>query len=275
MDVALVTGAGRGMGLACARRMVARCLVVVADIDGDAAARAAQDLERMGGRALAVRGDVAIPDDVRRMVATATDAGRLIAVAHAAGVSPTMADWRRVIEVDLCGSARLAAAVEPAIAEGGTMVCFASIAGHLLVPQAEAIALLDAPLDPQLLTKLEPFMDGAGAPVEGQAYGWAKHGVIRLCERLAAGFGARGARIVSLSPGLILDTPQGRQELEHQPAMRAMLELTPLGRGGRADDVAAVVEWLCFSPGAAFVTGTDLRVDGGVTAALQHAATSS
>ena len=67
------------------------------------------------------------------------------------------------------------------------------------------------------------------------------------------------------------DTPQGQQELAQQPVMRAMLERTPLARGGRAEEVAAVVEWLCFSPGAAFLTGTDLRVDGGVTAALQHA----
>jgi NAD(P)-dependent dehydrogenase (short-subunit alcohol dehydrogenase family) len=271
VDVALVTGAGRGMGLACARRMIARALVVVADIDGDAAARAARDLERMGGRALPVAGDVADPGDIRRMLDSATAAGRLVAVAHAAGVSPTMAAWRRVMEVDLCGSARLVAAALPVLAPGGAVVCFASIAGHLITPPAEAVALLDAPLEPDLLARLEPYL--AGDRAEGTAYGWAKHGVIRLCQRMAAAFGERGLRIASVSPGLILDTPQGEQELAQQPAMRAMLELTPLGRGGRAEDIAAVVEWLCFSPDAAFVTGADLRVDGGVTAALQHGTT--
>jgi NAD(P)-dependent dehydrogenase (short-subunit alcohol dehydrogenase family) len=186
-----------------------------------------------------------------------------------------MADWRRILDVDLCGTARLAEAVRPALAPGGALVCFASIAGHLIPASAEVAALLDDPLCADFPAKLEPRVAPGGntLPPGGSAlaYGLAKRGVIRLCERLAPAFGAGGARIVSVSPGLILDTPQGQQELTQQPAMRAMLERTPLARGGRAEDVAAVVEWLCFAPGAAFLTGTDLRVDGGVTAALQHA----
>jgi len=267
-DVALVTGAGRGMGLACARRFAASATVVLADLDGAAAARAAADLERMGGQALAVAGDVSSAADVERMLSAAIRTGRLVAVAHAAGVSPTMADWRRIFDVDLCGTARLAEAVAPTLAPGGALVCFASIAGHLIPAPPEALALLDDPLGSDFFAKLEPLLAGGGSAL---AYGFAKRGVIRLCERMAPAFGARGARIVSVSPGLILDTPQGQQELAQQPAMQVMLERTPLGRSGRAEDLAAVVEWLCFSPGAAFVSGADLRVDGGVTAALQHA----
>jgi NAD(P)-dependent dehydrogenase (short-subunit alcohol dehydrogenase family) len=266
-DVALVTGAGRGMGLACARRFAPHAELVLADLDGAAAERAADDLARMGARAHPLAGDVSKPADVARMVDAAARLGRLVAVAHAAGVSPTMADWRRILDVDLCGTARLAEAARPALAPGGALVCFASIAGHLIPASAELAALLDDPLAADFLAKLEPRVAPGGS---GLAYGLAKRGVIRLCERLAPAFGAGGARIVSVSPGLILDTPQGKQELAQQPAMRAMLERTPLARGGRAEDVAAVVEWLCFASGAAFLTGTDLRVDGGVTAALQH-----
>ena len=181
-----------------------------------------------------------------------------------------MATWQRVMEIDLCGSARVMAAVQPVLAAGGAMVCFASIAGHLVTPPAEVVALLDAPLETDLIGRLEPYL--AGEQIEGIAYGWAKYGVIRLCQLMAAAYGERGARIVSVSPGLVLDTPQGQQELAQQPMMRVMLDMTPLRRGGRAEDVAAVVEWLCFSPDASFITGTDLRVDGGVTAALQYSA---
>jgi NAD(P)-dependent dehydrogenase (short-subunit alcohol dehydrogenase family) len=97
-----------------------------------------------------------------------------------------------------------------------------------------------------------------------------------MCERLALTWGARGGRIVSISPGLI-DTPMGRQELGHQEIMRLMIDLTPVKRPGmtplpgQASDIAAAAAFLC-SDAAGFISGCDLRIDGGLVGAGQHMA---
>ncbi|MFM8303031.1 MAG: SDR family oxidoreductase, partial [Actinomycetota bacterium] len=101
----------------------------------------------------------------------------------------------------------------------------------------------------------------------GVAYAYAKRGVQRLVRRTAIAWGPAGGRINSMSPGLI-DTPMGRQEFSQQPAMATMLERTPLGRQGRADELAAVVAFLC-GPEASYVSGSDVLVDGGCTAGVE------
>jgi NAD(P)-dependent dehydrogenase (short-subunit alcohol dehydrogenase family) len=107
---------------------------------------------------------------------------------------------------------------------------------------------------------------GETATDPGVAYSWAKRGVQRLVRREAAAFGATGARICSVSPGMI-DTPMGRQEYARQPMMRTLEDMTPLGRTGRADELAAVVTFL-LSDEPSFVTGVDVLVDGGACAAV-------
>jgi NAD(P)-dependent dehydrogenase (short-subunit alcohol dehydrogenase family) len=115
------------------------------------------------------------------------------------------------------------------------------------------------------------------APDPGAAYRLAKRAVIRCCERAAVAWGERGGRVVSVSPGLI-DTAMGRLELEHNEIKKWMAAITPVG-GDRTDsdtvlpgfvaDIANVVSFLC-SDRAAFVSGCDLRVDGGLVAAMNH-----
>jgi NAD(P)-dependent dehydrogenase (short-subunit alcohol dehydrogenase family) len=146
------------------------------------------------------------------------------------------------------------------------VICFASIAGHAApTPADEVLAALDDPLAPDLPGRVlkagDPELDNPGA-----AYGLSKLGVIRLARRTGVAWGPRGVRVYSLSPGII-DTPMGRQEFEHQPFMADMLELTPIKRLGRPEEIAAVVSFLC-SPDASYMTAGDVVVDGGFLGAV-------
>jgi NAD(P)-dependent dehydrogenase (short-subunit alcohol dehydrogenase family) len=178
-----------------------------------------------------------------------------------------MADWRRVLTVDLVGTALLTDALWPVATSVTALVCFASMAPLLLPGEVDPDldAALDDPLDPEFLDRIRA-VGGPAVEDPGMAYAWAKRGVHRLVRREAVRFGRVGARICSVSPGII-DTPMGRQEAAARPTNDILVGLTPLGREGRAEEVAAAAAFL-LSEAASFVNGIDLLVDGGVVAAL-------
>jgi len=193
--------------------------------------------------------------DPSSLNALASEVTSLEALVVTAGVSPAMADARTIFDVNLAGMARVVEAFDGLVERDTVGVCVASMAGHLGTWPNDILHVLDDPL---------------GTPDRGlttdssTAYIMAKLGVIRLVRRSAADWGRRGARILSVSPGVI-DTPMGRLELADTAGTSDIASSSALRRIGQPEEVAAVISFLC-SKRASFMTGADVLVDGGAVA---------
>jgi NAD(P)-dependent dehydrogenase (short-subunit alcohol dehydrogenase family) len=262
-EVVVVLGAG-GMGMACARRLGPGRQLVIADHD---AARLSDCIAELQSNGLDVVGhavDVSIRPSVYDLAGAVNALGRLRTLVHTAGLSPTMASPARVLEVDMLGTDHVLAAFLPLADDGTAAICIASMAGYMAGMSPELEHALATVATEDLLSTLGPVDDLDF----GASYCMAKRVNQLRVEQAAGAWGARGARVVTISPGII-STPMSLQELEEGAgeAMRQQIALSALPRMGTADDIAAAVEWLA-SPAASFITGCDLRVDGGVTAAI-------
>jgi NAD(P)-dependent dehydrogenase (short-subunit alcohol dehydrogenase family) len=249
--VVVVTGLG-GMGLSVAQRLGVGSKVVLADVNQAALNVTARSLRSDGYDVVEQMTDVSDRDSVSALVETASELGRIEVVVHTAGVSPVQASVDAILRVDLHGAALLLDAFSGTIAPGGAGVFISSMAGTL------------APLD---LLSL-PELSAEAIPDPGTAYSLAKRANQLRVRSAAITWGRRGARVNSISPGII-STPMGNAELAgpNGEFMRGMIAGSPAGRVGTSHDIASAVEFL-VGPAASFITGTDLLVDGGVVASL-------
>ena len=264
-DVILLTGAGQ-IGLAIARRMGHGKKIVVSDKNINNAQTVTKIMTEAGFDAVAVEADISSRKSILNMIAAAQKYGEIAMLINAAGVSPSQASVETILKVDLYGTAVLLEEVGKVIKAGGTGVTISSQSGHRM-------AALGAETDEQLavtpaeeLLQLE-VLKPANIKDTLHAYQMAKRCNVKRVMAEAIKWGVKGARINSISPGIIV-TPLALDEFNGPRGefYKNMFAKSQAGRPGTADEDANVAELLLSQQGA-FITGADFLIDGGATAA--------
>jgi len=267
-SVNVVIGAG-SIGQAIARRVSAGKHVVLADLRRENAEAAAKVMSDAGFDVSATTVDISSRNSIHAVVETATAHGAITGLIHAAGVSPTQASPTTILHVDLYGTAVLLEEFGDVIAHGGSGVVISSQSGHRLpalsIEQNRALAVTPA----EELLEL-PFLQLDQVKDSLRAYQLSKRGNSLRVMAEAVRWGKRGARINTISPGIIM-TPLAKDELTgpRGAGYRRMIEGSTAKRAGTPDEVGAVAA-LLMGPEGGFITGSDFLMDGGVTAAYWY-----
>lgn len=267
-SVTVVIGAG-SIGQAIARRVSAGKHVLLADLRLENAEAAATVLLDAGFEVTTAVVDVSSRESVQALVKLATTIGEVCAVIHAAGVSPSQAPVSTILRVDLYGTALVLEVFGNVIAEGGSAVVIASQSGHrlpALTPEQNK-ALATTPVEELLAL---PMLQAEQVSDPLHAYQISKRGNSLRVMAEAVRWGKRGARVNTISPGIIF-TPLARDELSgpRGEGYQRMINLCAAGRGGTPDEVGSVAA-LLMGPEGTFITGSDFLMDGGVTAAYWY-----
>ncbi|WP_447951691.1 SDR family oxidoreductase [Chryseobacterium koreense] len=263
-DIIVLTGAGQ-IGMAIARRMGYGKKIFVADWKLENASTITQIMKEAGFDAVPFEVDISSRTSVLRLIEAAQKEGEISMFINAAGVSPSQASIEQILKVDLYGTALLLEEFGKVIKAGGTGITISSQSGHRM-------PALSPEVDRQLaLTPTEELLDLEELKTENindtlHAYQMAKRCNVKRVMAEAVKWGQRGARVNSISPGIII-TPLALDEINGPRGdfYKNMFAKCPAGRPGTADEVANVAELLLSDRGA-FITGADFLIDGGSTA---------
>lgn len=263
-DIIVVIGAG-SIGQAIVRRIGAGKHILLADLNKDNADKASVVLSNAGFEVSTTIVDVSSRQSVLAMIKVAQELGNILGLIHTAGVSPSQASPATILKVDLYGTAIVLEEFGNVITKGGSGVVIASQSGHRLEPLSieHNKALATTPTEDLLslqFLQLDKIKDSL------HAYQLSKRGNSLRVMAEAVRWGKRGARINTISPGIII-TPLANDELNgpRGDGYRKMINSCAVGRAGTPDEVGNVANLLMGQDGA-FITGSDFLMDGGVTA---------
>ena len=267
-DVIVVIGPG-SIGQAIARRVSVGKKILLADLRLENAQAAAETLANAGFEVDVTSVDISSRESVQSLVQKATAMGPISGVIHAAGVSPSQASPQTILKVDLYGTALVLEEFGNVIAKGGSCVVISSQSGHRLGPLSieQNKALATTPTEDLLAL---PFLAADAIKDSLHAYQLSKRGNSLRVVAEAVHWAKRGARVNTISPGIII-TPLANDELigPRGAEYRRMIELSPAGRAGTPDEVGSVAALLMGADGT-FITGSDFLMDGGVTASYWY-----
>ncbi|MBZ7747992.1 SDR family oxidoreductase [Klebsiella michiganensis] len=268
-EVIVVIGSG-AIAQAIARRVGVGKHILLADIKSENTQEAENILSRAGFTVSTAIVDIASRKSVQDLVEIATRHGEIKGVINTAGLSPSQAKAQDILRVDLYGTAVVFEEFGKVIAPGGSAVVIGSQSSHRLKIDALSQTQADelATLSPEALLEL-PLVKGIDDSL--YAYQISKRGNALRVMAEAVKWGKRGARINCISAGIVF-TPLAYDELtsiERGDFYRNMLEKSPAGRGGTPDEIAALAEFL-FGPAGTYISGSDILIDGGVTASYKY-----
>ena len=265
-NVMILTGAGQ-IGMAIARRMGCGMKIVIGDKRRENAEAISKTMNEAGFDTTPVEMDLSSRESVLNLIARAQELGDIKMLVNAAGVSPSQASVEAILKVDLYGTAVLLEEVGKVIAEGGVGVTISSQSGHRMPALAPEEDWLLATTPTEELLSLDILHPGNIRDTL-HAYQLAKRCNVKRVMAESVKWGGRGARINSISPGIIV-TPLALDEFNGPRGdfYKNMFAKCPAGRPGTADEVANVAELLMSGKGA-FITGADFLADGGATASF-------
>ena len=262
-SVTVLIGSG-SIGVAIARRVSAGKHILLADLRQENADAAAEVLTNAGFEVSTAAVDVSSRKEVESLAEKAANLEDVSGVIHAAGVSPSQAPVAAILKVDMYGTALILEVFGNVIARGGSCVVIASQSGHRLgaLTDEQNRLLATTPAD-QLLSL--PMLQPDQMKDTLHAYQLSKRGNSLRVMAESVRWGNRGVRVNTISPGIII-TPLAIDELKgpRGEGYRRMIEGCPVGRAGTSDEVANVAA-LLMGPDGAFITGSDILMDGGVT----------